>query len=156
MSGKSKSDRRKSPSSVKSAQRNSVTSDWSENIPVIKISKTESEECILSEENPKAAEGGGEEEKKKKRKRKGRFKETVEKQISNQIKEKEEMSRRLEQKAMEMQVEMKTVAKEEEGGGTEAEESPEKCPIAKEESVSSDLDLSQAEVAGHGPERSGK
>lgn len=184
-----KKERKKSPNSGESTQRNSLGSEWSENIPVIMISKTESDECILKDKNSP-------EVKEKSEKNKGKFKEKVEKQISKQREEKKKLSDKLDEKASEMQkkekkkekpkvksseeakpvkeeTEIKMEAKTEkaekeiieekksiEKEDTKTEDVPEqqeevseavpkevepeekRCPIATEETVSSDLDLS--------------
>lgn len=177
---KKKRERKKSPTSGNSTQRNSLGSEWSENIPVITISKTESDECILKENSPK-------EEIQMRKDSKGKFKEKVEKEIIRQRQEKERISKQLDKKASEMQRKEKTEGKPKtknvqekkvvqekveeedlkkteekeavvEGGDAEERKEKEekeekvpdkdsqsdekKCPIATEETVSSDLDLS--------------
>lgn len=174
---KKKKERKKSPTSGNSTQRNSLGSEWSENIPVITISKTESDECMLKEKSPK-------EEVQTRKDSKGKFKEKVEKEIIRQRQEKERISKQMEKKASEMQKkekveeksktksvlekkaeeekvkqeelkkekekEEKNDAKEQKEEEEKAEKAPnkesqseeKKCPIATEETVSSDLDLS--------------
>lgn len=130
---KSALSRRRSSTPPSSAKRSSIASD---KIPVIKISKTESEECILEPNNRSSP--------------KQRFRDAVNKQIeafrTQKNNERQAIQRKLyggrkthEMKEKKRKVE---VPLEETSVGPEIEDIQEEeslCPIAKEESVPSEL-----------------